>query len=626
MGTESCPPFSWMSLPAPRPGDDVLHRRIRDLCDPAKLSTAFQPIFRARTGELEGCEALLRLPPESGFSGPYEAFTTALRLGLASDLEVASTERVLLDAEPFVGHQLIFLNVLAPFVVDPRLGAPWLVEKVVAHGRAPSRVILELPEISRIADFREFARFLEPFRLQGFRVAIDDFGAGYTNLRMITDIAPDFVKLDRVFVEGVSSEPRKRVLVESVVSLCHRINCGVIAEGIEKPEDLETCLGAGVDLLQGFLLARPAPAEEAFLAEDVTVSSVRGAHARGEIAVAVSQGPTLAVDAPLSAANSCFRADPDLDVVPVLLSGRPVGLLGRARAAAYPFLGGGTEDVPVSAVVADTEWDQVEEETPIEQIPALLARRPRATRYDPIVVTGPGRAYRGLLRVDDLLALFARLHVEAGLEWHSLTGLPGRGRLEAEAERRLARRTPLALVRLNLLRFRVFNDRYGFLRGDRLLTHVADVLRTLSHEEPGSLLAHYAADDFGLLVSPEGAGELVGRALRGLEATIPEFYDAEDLSAGGLVGRDARGAPAIVAPAVLVAGAAHWGGAGPPVALRALTSAAEEALREARKGGVPASVVRAVGAPPAEAAEAEPPEARPDRPPRTQMSLPRPFR
>ena len=66
----------------------------------------------------------------------------------------------------------------------------------------------------------------------------------------------------------------------------------------------------------------------------------------------------------------------------------------------------------------------------------------------------------------------------------------------------------------------------------------AAVLRTLPQGEPGSLLSHYAADDFGLLVAPEGAGELVARALHGLETTIREFYDAADLSAGGLVGRD----------------------------------------------------------------------------------------
>ena len=548
-------------------------------------------------------------------------------MGLASELEVASTARVLRDAEPFVGDRLIFLNVLAPFLTDPRLGAGWLVERVVAHGRQPSQVILELPEISRISDFQEFARALEPYRLEGFRIAIDDFGAGYTNLRMITDISPDFVKLDRVFIEGIFANARKRILVESVVSLCHRINCRVVAEGIETTEDLETCLSAGVDSLQGFLLARPGPAELAFFVEDVTVDSAHSARPHGEIGAATSQGPTMPAEAPLSAANACFRADPELDALPVLLSDRCIGVLGRARAASFPFLSGASEASPVSSAIADTPWEQVDETTPLEQVAALIARRPRPSRFDPIVVTGPGKSYRGLLRFDDLLALFSRLHVENGLEAHPLTDLPGRGRLEAEAARRLARRMPFGLARLNVRRFRAFNDRYGFLRGDKLLAHVAAVLRTLSYEEPGSFLAHYGADDFGFLMPPDRVSDVLQRAIQGIRSTVGNFYDEDDLAAGGLVGRDARGGPSIVAPAALVGGAAVWNGSGAPP-LHDVVRAAEAALRAARHGSDTSEpVVRVVGP----ESEPEPtPEAglagsRTEAAPKTQTSLPKPV-
>ncbi len=622
MTDESRPPFSWANLPKPPSAEeDAARERVLALCDPEVLGTAFQPIFRARTGELEGCEALLRLPPASGFAGPYEAFTEALRVGLASELEVASTARVFRDAETFAGQNLIFLNVLAPFLTDPRLGVSWLVERVVSHGRQVSRVILELPEISRIVDFQAFARSLEPYRREGFRIAIDDFGAGYTNLRMITDIAPDFVKLDRVFIENIFVHARKRILVESVVSLCHRINCSVVAEGIETAEDLETCLGAGVDFLQGYLLARPGPPEEAFFTEDLTVDSVRGAHARGEIVTAVSQGPTLPADAPLSAASACFRSDPDLDVIPILRAGRAVGLLGRARATAFPFLSGTSDSDPVAAAVTDTPWDQVDETTPLEHMATSLGKRPRAGRFEPIVVTGPGGAYRGLVRFDDLLVLFARLHVENGLETHPLTGLPGRGRLEAEVDRRLARRVPFALARLNLRRFRHFNDRYGFVRGDKLLAHLAAMLRTLSYEEPGSFLAHYGADDFGLLVSPERVSGIALRAAQDLESAINDFYDLEDLAEGGLVGRDSRGGLTVVAPAVLIAGITVWGGEGTPTP-RVIAAEAEMALREARQDGVVQPVIRTVGLP----VEPAPPPHEPDGLPRTQTSLPKPFR
>ena len=621
MPEASRPPLSRAGSPPRAPGDEGAGRElVRALCDPDRLGTAFQPVFRSRTGELEGCEALLRLPRDSGFEGPYQAFTAAFATGLAVDLEVASIERVLRDAEPFAGDHLVFLNLLAPFLGDPRFGAAWLVERVVAHGRQPSRVILELPEISRIADFPALARALEPYRLEGFRVAIDDFGAGYTNLRMITDVGPDFVKLDRVFIENVFVHARKRILVESVVSLCHRINCGVIAEGIETPEDLETCLGAGVDYLQGFLLARPGPPEEAFLAEDLTVEAAAGP-AHGEIAAAVSHGPTLPAEAAVAEANDLFRTDAELDVIPVLRAERALGLLARARADTFPFLSGATGDGTVGAAIADVPWDQVDEETPIEEVAAFVARRPRVRRFEPLVVTGPGKAYRGLLRLDDLLGLFARLHVESALEAHPLTGLPGKGRLEAEAERRLTRKAPFALARLNVLRLRAFNDRYGVLRGDKLLTHVAAVLSTLANSEPGAFLSHYGADDFGLLLPTDRAPAVVLRAIQGIEATIGEFYDPADVSAGGVVGRDSRGGPIVVPLGALVGGIASWGGDGAPT-LRVLVAAAEAALREARRSGSRQPVVRTVGP----AVPPLPPARKPGGPPRTQLSLPKPYR
>lgn len=620
MTEEGRPPFSWVSVPPSEPARGGEGReRVLALCDPDRLEAAFQPVFRARTGELEGCEALLRLPRDSGFAGPYEAFSAALAEGLGGDLEAASIQRVLRDAEPFAGDRLVFLNVLAASLGDPRLGARWLVERVVSCGRMPARVVLELGEISRIVDFPALSRSLEPYRAEGFRIALDDFGAGYTNLRMITDLAPDFVKLDRVYVENVSVHARKRILVQTVVSLCHRINCGVIAEGIESPEDLETCLGAGVDFLQGFLLARPGPPEEAFVAEELTLEAGRG-HGRGEIAAAVSLPPTLPTDARLADANELFGADPELDVIPVLHRGRPVGLLARGRAETFPFLSGTPGEESVAAAIADVPWDGIEEAAPVEEVAAFVARRPRGRRFEPIVVSGPGGAYRGLLRLDDLLGLFARLYVENGLESHSLTDLPGRGRLEAEVERRLARKAPLALARLNVLRLRAFNDRYGVRRGDKLLAHVAAVLRTLATEEPGTLLAHYGADDFGFLLPPGRAVEAILRAVQGIEATVGEFYDPEDLAAGGIAGRDARDGAIVVAPAALVAGIAAWGGAGSPT-LRDVVATAEAALREARRGGTQ-PVVRSVGP----AMERVPDAPRTDEPPRTRTSLPKPYR
>ena len=127
-------------------------------------------------------------------------------------------------------------------------------------------------------------------------------------------------------------------------------------------------------------------------------------------------------------------------------------------------------------------------------------------------------------------------------------------------------------------------------------------------------------DDFGFLLPPERVVETTRRAVQGIGATVGEFYDPEDLSAGGIAGHDARGGAILVAPAALVAGVAFWGGGETPT-LRTVVSAAEAALREARRGGTQ-PVVRTVGPAAAPAAT----QGRADEPPRTQTSLPKPYR
>jgi EAL domain-containing protein (putative c-di-GMP-specific phosphodiesterase class I) len=100
-------------------------------------------------------------------------------------------------------------------------------------------------------------------RALGFRIAIDDLGAGYAGLTSFAILEPEVVKLDMSLVRGVNDEPIKRRLVSSMVTLCKELGILVVAEGIETEAERETLASVGCDLLQGFLLGRPAPLTEA---------------------------------------------------------------------------------------------------------------------------------------------------------------------------------------------------------------------------------------------------------------------------------------------------------------------------------------------------------------------------
>jgi len=559
-----------------RPADQDIIPRLKAACDPQRLTSVFQPIFRARSGELEGCEALIRMPPDSGFDTPYEAFQEAARVGLLVALENAAMLCHLKQARPHLGDHRLFLNVSAPLFSDTRFGASWLVERLQEADLFPGRVVLEIPEIVRIRDFATFSRHLEPFRSEGFLIAIDDFGAGYTNLRMITDLSPDFVKVDRVFVDGISSHARKRILVEGVTSLCHRVNCSVIAEGVELAEDLETCLSAGVDFLQGFLFAHPSPAEEAFATPDVVLPRHLVAPAAEDMRrLLVAESPIAAAE-PVSAAAKRFLLKQRLQALPVVNGETAVGLLRREVVAA-----GLQADRPVRAVLEEEHeeegFDWVPETASVEEAAEVVRRRPEARRFEPLVVVGPNRIYRGLLKVDDLLFELARLKVELSLQRNDLTGLPGRLVFEKTLSHWLERQVPFTAARLNVRRFKPYNDHYGFLRGDELLLKVAALLTESLASRPGSVVAHLGADDFAYLSSADGAEETGGAILQRFDTLAREVHDPADVTAGGYTVQGRRGNPAFVTLVGLTLGLVCWNGE-PGVTVRAILDAAEELL------------------------------------------------
>lgn len=120
------------------------------------------------------------------------------------------------------------------------------------------RIIFEVTEQEQVLDLDHLIGILRAYRKQGFRTAIDDFGAGYAGLNLLADFQPDLIKLDMELIRGIDQDSVRQVLVDGVLGICRRLGIQVIAEGIETPGELETLRGMGVELFQGYLLARPA--------------------------------------------------------------------------------------------------------------------------------------------------------------------------------------------------------------------------------------------------------------------------------------------------------------------------------------------------------------------------------
>jgi EAL domain-containing protein (putative c-di-GMP-specific phosphodiesterase class I) len=223
------------------------------LADPAAgLALAYQPVIDLQRGVVVGYEALARFagPPHAG---PGRWFTEARHEGLAARLEAVVLAQTLGRRPSLPAGCVLAVNV-SPTALPSRD-----VQTVLRRAGDLTGIVVELTEHSRVDDRDRLVRDLDRIRAAGGLVAADDAGDGYAALHGLLGLRPDVVKLDRSLVTHIDDDPVKRALVAMLRSLTADHGARVLAEGIERVEELDTLLALGVPLGQGFLLARPAP-------------------------------------------------------------------------------------------------------------------------------------------------------------------------------------------------------------------------------------------------------------------------------------------------------------------------------------------------------------------------------
>jgi EAL domain-containing protein (putative c-di-GMP-specific phosphodiesterase class I) len=215
---------------------------------------AFQPIVRASDRSTFGYEALLR-SYDTTMSGPGPMLHAAERLGELNRLGRAVRERAAKSIGGAHQSHTLFVNLHPQDLLDPDLHSDDSALTAVA-----GRVVLEITERAAITDVENARALAMGLRNRGFRIAVDDLGAGYAGLSSFALLEPEFVKLDMSLIRGVDTSTVKQKLVKSLASLCNDMGLHVIAEGVETTEERDSVIDLGCDLLQGFLFAKPGPA------------------------------------------------------------------------------------------------------------------------------------------------------------------------------------------------------------------------------------------------------------------------------------------------------------------------------------------------------------------------------
>lgn len=215
------------------------------------LGMVFQPICDLASREPVGAEALarFRMPPERG---PERWFAEAGEVGLRDELELAALRKALSSLAELPKGVFLSVNI-SP---DTLRSAP--VRRMLGAVDA-DRVVVEVTEHTPVENYDALNDALERLRGLGVRLAIDDAGAGFASLRHILRLAPEFVKLDRTLIDGIEHDRSHQALAAGLITFANKIDATIVAEGIERAEQLQALRELGVTWGQGFLLARPAP-------------------------------------------------------------------------------------------------------------------------------------------------------------------------------------------------------------------------------------------------------------------------------------------------------------------------------------------------------------------------------
>ncbi len=212
---------------------------------------AYQPIVSWSRREVFGYEALLR-SREPSLPHPGAILDAAERLDRLHDLGRAIRTCAAEPAARMPEGAMLFVNLHTQDLLDADL-----FDRDRPLARIAEHVVLEITERASLLHVRDVQTRIARLREMGFRIAVDDLGAGYAGLTSFAQLEPEVVKLDMSLVRGVHAQPTKLTLVRTMVAMCRELGMQVVAEGIETAEERDAMVQTGCDLMQGYLFARP---------------------------------------------------------------------------------------------------------------------------------------------------------------------------------------------------------------------------------------------------------------------------------------------------------------------------------------------------------------------------------
>lgn len=530
--------------------DEMTVKEFFEILKKKAIKPVFQPIVSLKNGEILGYEALSRITLEKTEITTDKLFDMAERLGQVWNLEKLCRTKALKAAVDKPRKTKLFLNVDANVILDQEFVCGFTRDFLGKYGLRSKDIVFELTERSFVDDKTVFQRGVNHYKEQGYEIAIDDVGSGYSNLNRISCVEPQYIKIDMELIRNIHMSKTKKSMVRIMEHFCREMGCILIAEGIETKEELKTLIELGVPYGQGYFFQKPA---EEFVSIPKKIKNKiiemqnNGKQTSGETSVfgniesICKPGSVVRPDVRAIEVYRRFCEQEELtEICVVTESGEFCGILTRDEVLS-DFGGMYGYTLHQRYTVSDLmkrDTLVVNADFSVENVAKIAMDRSAKEVYHAVIVLKDGY-YHGIVTIKDLLSALIKIQVTKAADANPLTGLPGNMVIESKIKELIGDERAYAVMYLDLDNFKAYNDAYGFNSGDRMIMALAQSMKQVCPEE--DFLGHIGGDDFVIITRSDNAQELGKCIVDTFRAGLQQLYRASDWERGYIISKNRSG-------------------------------------------------------------------------------------
>jgi len=509
----------------------------------AGITSLYQPIVDKHTGDIFAYEALSRGPSDSPLHSPVQLFEQARKFNLLGEIESLCREKAAIG---FVEQGLpgkLFINITPQSLEQVGHQKGQTLKLLDNLNLDSSQVVIELTEQFPTSDEEVLLNAIKHYQQMGLSIALDDLGAGYSSLRLWSQSHPEFVKIDRHFIQDIDQDLTKQEFVRSFVEIAKSMQCKVIAEGVETHAEHGYLAKLQIDFFQGYLFCRPQAKPPLTLTGFALESNIKTSGSKQVCADALAVHKiSVDIDASVEQVAVIFQDKPNINSIAVVDNRQVLGLISRAVVQgklSQPFGRDLFSKKKACEVVMQLQPLTVDASLSIEQVSRLVTSRARYRQEDDFVICRENK-YIGVGHVIDLLKQVTELQLNHARHANPLTLLPGLVPINDCIDQLVASNNAFTVVHFDIDNFKPFNDVYGFAKGDQVILALGMSLQKHASLERDTV-GHIGGDDFIGIYNSQDWLARVKETISSFIVMARALYYPQHIEAGGFCSEDRYG-------------------------------------------------------------------------------------